>query len=153
MTWRSVQTLSTLLWKEIMTRLTLFYDGRCPLCVAEMTRLAALDGRRALAFEDINGEDFSRRYPSIDPVAANRVLHGWDENGSLLLGLDVSCRAWQLVGKHRWMAALRWPLIRPLADLGYRVFARHRYFFSRLFTGQPRCAERCAIIEHRRHEP
>lgn len=135
-----------------MTRLTLFYDGRCPLCVAEMARLASLDNTRALVFEDINAEDFTDRYHSIDPAKANQVLHGWDENQSLLLGLDVSCRAWKLVGKHRWMAALRWPLIRPIADLGYRLFARHRYFFSRLLTGQPRCDDRCAIVRHERNE-
>ena len=127
-----------------MTRLTLFYDGRCPLCVAEMTRLASLDQAAELAFENINAADFSRRFPAIDPVAANRVLHGWDENQQLLLGLDVSCQAWQIVGHHRWMAALRWPLLRPLADLGYRFFARHRYFFSRLFSGQARCDDHCS---------
>ncbi len=126
-----------------MTRLTLFYDGRCPLCVAEMSRLAKLDQRRQLAFEDINAADFSARYPAIDPLHANRVLHGWDENQNLLFGLDVSCRAWQLVGHHRWMAALRWPIIRPLADIAYRLFARHRYRFSRLLTGQSRCASHC----------
>lgn len=127
-----------------MTRLTLFYDGRCPLCVAEMARLASLDRHGALAFEDINAADFSRRFPTIDPVAANRVLHGWDENQQLLLGLDVSCRAWQVVGHHRWMAALRWPLLRPLADVGYRIFARNRYFFSRLLSGQARCDDHCS---------
>lgn len=126
-----------------MTSLTLFYDGRCPLCVAEMRRLASLDGGRRLIFEDIHHPGFAARFPHINPDAANRILHGQTDSGELLFGLDVSCQAWRMVGKHRWMAMLRWPLIRPIADLGYRLFARHRYQISRWLTGQPRCQDHC----------
>ncbi|MBO6751494.1 MULTISPECIES: thiol-disulfide oxidoreductase DCC family protein [Spongiibacter] len=126
-----------------MTSLTLFYDGRCPLCVAEMRRLAELDSGARLIFEDINHADFSDRYPHIDPIAANRILHGQTNTGEMLYGLDVSCLAWKVVGKHRWMAALRWPVIRWFADIGYRWFARHRYTLSRYLTGQPRCTSHC----------
>lgn len=134
-----------------MTTLTLFYDGRCPLCVAEMRRLATLDHRAQLRFEDIQQADFSDRYPQIDTDAANRILHGLRGDGEMLFGLDVSCLAWQLVGHHRWMAILRWPLIRPLADLGYRLFARHRYRLSAWLTGQARCEGHCSNPPQ--HEP
>ena len=132
-----------------MTSLTLFYDGRCPLCVAEMRRLAELDTGARLAFEDINDADFSVRHPHIDIVAANQVLHGQTNTGEMLYGLDVSCQAWKAVGRHRWMAILRWPLIRGLADAGYRLFARHRYRISRYLTGRPRCTGYCENLPRR----
>ncbi len=132
--------------------LTIFYDGRCPLCLAEMRQLHALNKQGKLRFEDIHAENFQQRFPDINSDAAARILHGRLETGELLLGLDVTHRAWSLVGKKRWLAALRWPLIRPVADLAYRVFARHRYRLSRLLTGQARCQSDCRLGAARRDQ-
>lgn len=124
-------------------KLTLFYDGYCPLCVAEMRQLQALNARRqnpALEFADIHAPGFAARYPDIDPVAADRILHGRFEDGRMIYGLDVSHQAWRAVGKKPWLALLRWPLIRWFADIAYWIFARHRYRISWLLTGQQRCS-------------
>ncbi|MGF1704476.1 thiol-disulfide oxidoreductase DCC family protein [Enterovibrio baiacu] len=127
--------------------LTVFYDGSCPLCVAEMDQLRALNTQNHLRFEDVLAPDFQSRYPAIDPAAASNVLHGIlsdtdqlnDTDGQLLLGLDVTYKAWSLVGKKRWIAVLRWPVIRWFADRAYLFFARNRYRISYLFTGKSRC--------------
>lgn len=120
-------------------KLTLFFDGFCPLCKAEMDKLARLDDKDLLRFEDIQQADFTDRFPNIDPVEADRILHGQYEDGRMIYGLDVTHQAWSLVGCHRWLAMLRWPVIRWFADLGYRIFAKNRYSISYLFTGQRRC--------------
>jgi predicted DCC family thiol-disulfide oxidoreductase YuxK len=120
-------------------RLTIFYDGGCPLCMAEMCQLQASDRDGKLVFVNLHDVDFSERYPHIDPVRADRLLHGQLESGELLHGLDVTCLAWSLVGKHKWLSVLRWPILRPLSDLAYRLFARYRHGISRLLTGRPRC--------------
>jgi predicted DCC family thiol-disulfide oxidoreductase YuxK len=119
--------------------LTIFYDGACPLCLKEMRHLHKSDLEGKILFVDINADDFQVNYPSIDRTKANRVLHGFLADGTLILGLDVTCRAWNLVDKGRWLAILRWPLVRPVADLAYRVFARYRSSFSWWLTGQRRC--------------
>lgn len=121
-------------------RLTIFYDGGCPLCMAEMRQLQASDRDGKLVFVNLHDVDFSERYPHIDPVRADRLLHGQLESGELLHGLDVTCLAWSLVGKHKWLSVLRWPILRPLSDLAYRLFARYRHGISRLLTGRPRCS-------------
>lgn len=120
-------------------RLTIFYDGGCPLCMAEMRQLQASDRDGSLVFANLQDADFAQRYPHIDPVRADRLLHGQLESGELLQGLDVTCLAWSLVGKHQWLSVLRWPILRPFADLVYRLFARYRHGISRLLTGRPRC--------------
>lgn len=120
-------------------RLTIFYDGGCPLCMAEMRQLQASDRDGKLVFVNLHDVDFAERYPHIDPVRADRLLHGQLESGELLHGLDVTCLAWSLVGKHKWLSVLRWPILRPLSDLAYRLFARYRHGISRLLTGRPRC--------------
>jgi len=127
-------------------KLTLFFDSYCPLCVAEMDELARLDALNenpGLIFEDIHAEDFLTRHPDIDPAAVDRVLHARYEDGRLVYGLDVTHQAWATVGRQRWLAISRWPIIRWFADLAYRLFARYRYSISFLLTGQRRC-EPCA---------
>ena len=114
-------------------QLTIFYDGNCPLCSKEINLLRAYDSKNRLSFEDINAVDFIQRYPYIDMLYANRILHGQLSNGEMIYGLDVTCLAWKTVGKHRWLSILRWPVIRPLADLAYAFFARHRNRISSFF--------------------
>ena len=125
---------------DITMKLTMFYDSLCPLCVAEVQQLQALDKHSALQFVDIYGENFRDQWPHIDPVKADKILHAQRADGSMVYGLDVSAEAWALVGKHRWLKLLRLPVIRWISDLAYKVFARHRYTISYLLTGQRRCA-------------
>lgn len=122
--------------------LIVFYDGRCPLCVKEIRLLKRYNHRGRLQLEDIHASDFTQRFPQVDPAKAVKILHGLNAEGKWLTGLDVTAKAWQLVNRHRWLAVLRWPLIRPLADLAYRFFARHRQTLAWLITGQQHC-ERC----------
>ena len=119
--------------------LTIFYDGGCPLCMKEMRHLHQADSKNKILFVDINANDFQSNYPTIKKDEANRILHGWVADGSLILGLDVTCKAWSLVGKGRWLAVLRWPLIKPVADLFYLFFAKYRNSISWWLTGQRRC--------------
>lgn len=121
--------------------LTIFYDSYCPLCNAEINQLKAYDNDNQLSFEDINAVDFVQRYPYVDKLKANRVLHGQLKNGGMIYGLDVTCMAWKTVGKHRWLSILRWPVIRWFADLAYLFFARHRNRISSLLTGNKKDIE------------
>ncbi|MBR7889060.1 DUF393 domain-containing protein [Marinomonas sp. A79] len=119
--------------------LTIFYDGHCPLCAAEMNTLRSLDANKKLQLEDIHAENFSKKFPHIDPIEADKVLHGQLDNGQIIKGLDVTCLAWKLVGKHKWMQVLRWPVVRFFADKSYLFFARYRHQISSFVSGKPRC--------------
>ena len=122
-----------------MHELVIFYDGACPLCLREMQLLQSADSDQKLHFEDINSKLFHSKYPVINRDRANRVLHGMLADGSIILGLDVTCKAWTLVGKGQWVSYLRWPLLKQISDMVYLVFAKYRYPISRLVTGQKRC--------------
>ena len=120
------------------TRLTLFYDGYCPLCVAEMNKLKHYDSNEWLAFVDIQSPLFSESYPNLSWQQLNDRIHGMLPDGRLVSGLDVTYLAWKLVGKGWVYAPLRWPLLARVADLAYNVFAKHRYRISFLLTGKKR---------------
>jgi predicted DCC family thiol-disulfide oxidoreductase YuxK len=127
-----------------MAELKIFYDGGCPLCLSEMKHLMKLDQQQKIDLVDINQESFQAKYPDINREKADRILHGQLANGNILLGLDVTYKAWDLVGKGKWIAIIRWPIIRIFADFAYLQFARHRHFLSRLLTGKERC-ESCSL--------
>ncbi|WP_394172461.1 thiol-disulfide oxidoreductase DCC family protein [Thalassotalea litorea] len=128
-------------------KLTIFYDGQCPLCLQEMRALQRKNTENLIYFIDINRVDFSELYPHIDLQKARSILHGEDENNKLLLGLDVTYKAWALVGERWRVAPLRWPILRPVADKAYLVFAKNRFNISRWLTGQERldCSQ-CADL-------
>ena len=128
----------------IVTELTIFFDGGCPLCAREIAHLERLDTRKKLAFENIYAPLFSENFPHIDQQAADLILHGQWRDGTIIYGLDVTYHSWALVGKGHWVAVLRWPIVKPLAQLGYRFFAKYRHRISALLTGKPRC-ESCEV--------
>ena len=142
--WAAARVLISKSAEELGLKLTMFYDSFCPLCVAEVQQLRTLDRQGELLFVDIHAEGFATRWPHIDPAAADRILHAQRADGSMLYGLDVSAEVWATVGKHRWLKLLRLPIVRGLADVGYRLFARHRYSISFLLTGKRRC-ESCLL--------
>ncbi|MGR5058553.1 thiol-disulfide oxidoreductase DCC family protein [Vibrio rotiferianus] len=121
-----------------MTKLTVFYDGTCPLCAKEMKALKQRDAKQQIKTVDIYSEAFAA-YPQIDHEQANTILHALNEKDELLLGLDVTHRAWQLVGRSWLYAPLRWRIIKPVADWLYLKFASNRYRVSYLLTGRSRC--------------
>ena len=103
---------------------TLFYDGRCPLCMREVRVLAQISdpGLRLKNLHGLNGEPGE---PS--RLALLKTLHLRTGNGEWLTGVDATVRAWSHT---RWgflFRVLRWPLIGPLADAVYRFWARRRY--------------------------
>ncbi|MDN3714913.1 redox protein [Vibrio breoganii] len=121
-----------------MGQFTLFYDGTCPLCVKEMASLKKHDTSNQLLLVDIHAQHFTD-YPYIDAKQASVMLHALNEEGKLLLGLDVTYQAWSRVGKGWLYAPTRWKLFRPLCDKIYLWFARNRYSISRWLTGSSRC--------------
>ncbi|MEH6394265.1 thiol-disulfide oxidoreductase DCC family protein [Pseudoalteromonas sp.] len=104
----------------------IFYDANCPLCAKEMRLLKKADKHNKIALEDINAGDFEQRFNHIKRQDALAFLHGQQDNGEMIYGLDVTFAAWQTVGRHKWLRVLQLPGIRFLADQGYKVFAKYR---------------------------
>ena len=129
--------------------LRIFYDGNCPLCSAEMRQLKARDPNGLIELVDLNSPDFKQHFGHIDKDYANTILHGETTTGEVLLGLDVTCKAWALTGTRAWVQLLRLPIIKPIADWSYLHFAKHRYRISYLLTGKARCDNNCQLPNNR----
>ncbi|WP_448551651.1 thiol-disulfide oxidoreductase DCC family protein [Thalassotalea montiporae] len=116
-----------------MAELTLFFDGNCPLCIAEINALAKRNTKQLIQFEDLHQSDFATQFPDIDSQEAMRVIYG-KLRGKVITGIDVNYHAWRLVGKEFWVKPLAWRLTRPLAKLGYRLFAANRHSISKFYA-------------------
>ncbi|REL25823.1 DUF393 domain-containing protein [Thalassotalea euphylliae] len=125
-----------------MATLILFYDGNCPLCLREINALAKRDTQGNIQFEDLHQSDFGNRFPDINRFHALQIIHA-KLGAEVITGVDVIYHAWRLVGKERWVRPLTWPLINPLAKLGYRIFAKYRHPISRLYAKLTQQSEQC----------
>ena len=106
--------------------LTLLYDAQCPVCSLEMDHLRArcTDGR--LLFEDVSQPGFDAARFGLTFEAVDAEIHGIRPDGSVLRGVEVLRLAYAAAGLGWVMRPTGWAPLRPLFDLGYRVFARHR---------------------------
>ncbi|RQS68462.1 DUF1731 domain-containing protein [Burkholderia sp. Bp8963] len=128
--------------------LVLYFDGNCPLCVAQMQRLEKWNTRHGLAFVDIAEPGFDPASLGVDMAALNRELHGRLRDGRVLTGIDSVLAAYTLVGRGWLVWPLRVPGLRDVSAALYRTFARNRYALSRLpgLRSEPACdGKACGI--------
>lgn len=108
-------------------QIRVLYDGECPLCSREVRLLQRLDrGRRQIQFEDITRPNFDPTVYGLDARQVMARIHGTLPDGSVVEGVEVFRRAYAAVGLGWLVAPTRWPGLRHLTDLAYRVFARNR---------------------------
>ncbi|MFO0873530.1 MAG: DUF393 domain-containing protein [Phycisphaerales bacterium] len=131
--------------------ITLLFDGLCPVCAREIALLRRLDGRRRrladsaesncrLAFVDITDPSFDPARHGLTMPQVIGAMHGILPDGSVVVGVEVFRRAYRAVGLGWLLAWTNWPLLRPLANAGYRLFARVRPRLSRFTCEGDRCA-------------
>jgi len=116
-----------------MSPLTLYYDGRCPLCQAEMLYLQHRDRLGLLNCVDITQNDFDAHATGLSCERAMASIHGRLPNGDWLTGVAVFAAAYERVGLRRMAWLLSRPRLQPVLGWGYARFARHRYTLSRWF--------------------
>jgi predicted DCC family thiol-disulfide oxidoreductase YuxK len=111
-------------------RLTIYFDGACPFCVAEAQALRRRDRHGALAWVDIAAPGFAACPPGTDLAALNGQLHSVTHDGKVYKGLDSMLAAYTLVGLGWAVLPLRVRALRPPLQWAYLLFARHRHRIS-----------------------
>ena len=113
------------------TELTLYYDGQCPLCQAEMMYLQTRNAAGQLAFVDVTQTSFAAEDHHISCDAAMAQIHGRLANGEVLVGVPVFAKAYALANLPvlAWLLSRRWLL--PVLQPSYVLFAKHRQAISK----------------------
>ena len=118
---------------------TLFYDAFCPICNREAAWLFKRNKRGRLGFQDINAGDFDPAHYGKTPAELMAEVHGIYPDGRLIKGMDVFRAAYGAVGLSWLVAPTGWPLLKPLFDLLYRLFAKYRLRLARLVVNEEPC--------------
>jgi DCC1-like thiol-disulfide oxidoreductase len=71
-------------------------------------------------------------------------LHGVFPDGRQTRGVETFRQAYRAVGLGWALAPTGWPVLRPVCDALYALFARHRVRLGRAF-GRPCAGGRCAV--------
>ena len=112
---------------------TLFFDGSCPLCRAEIGYYRRKDQAGALCFVDVS----ETGAPTPEGVTQQRALerfHVRAHDGRVLSGAAAFVEVWTRLPKWRWAArAASLPGALAALELGYRIFLPVRPFISRVF--------------------
>jgi predicted DCC family thiol-disulfide oxidoreductase YuxK len=111
--------------------LTLLYDATCPVCSLEMDHLRERNHAGALRFVDIAAPGFDPATYGVTLAALNAEIHGVRPDGSLIRGVPVLRLAYTAAGLGWVVRPTGWAPLRPVFDVLYRLFARHRQPISR----------------------
>lgn len=116
-----------------LQKLTLFYDGACPLCQAEILFLSGRNQTGLLDFVDINSKAYDPLKVGVSCEEALAAMYGQYADGTLINGVTVFPEAY----RRAELPTLAWIFSRksmqPILKMGYRFFAKNRHAISRVF--------------------
>jgi predicted DCC family thiol-disulfide oxidoreductase YuxK len=104
-------------------RVTVYYDGGCPVCSREIAFYRDRPGVAGLDWVDVSRE----APPGLDRAAALARFHARLPDGRLVSGAAAFAEIWRRVPGLRWLGRLvAWGPAAPVAELAYRGFLRVR---------------------------
>ncbi|MFT5504302.1 MAG: putative DCC family thiol-disulfide oxidoreductase YuxK [Gammaproteobacteria bacterium] len=106
-----------------MNKDTLYYDGACPLCSAEISKLEKFSNGR-IELKDIH--QLSEDEVSHDKALLLSRLHLKTADGEWVTGLKASIRAWQHTPFRALWRMLDWPLINRVSHFCYEAWLKRR---------------------------
>ncbi|MEM6499905.1 MAG: DUF393 domain-containing protein [Pseudomonadota bacterium] len=110
---------------------TVYFDGSCPLCTAEISHYASQRGSDDLKFVDVSKAD-AELGTDLSAKDAMSRFHVRLPDGQLISGARAFVVVWQTLPSWRWMARIaRLPGIVSMLELAYRIFLPVRPTVSR----------------------
>ncbi len=112
---------------------TVYFDGSCSLCRAEIGYYRRKDQDHALCFVDIS-ETGAVPPEGITQERAMKRFHVRASDGRVLSGAAAFVEVWTRLPRWRWAARLAGlPGVTPLLEVGYRLFLPIRPYLSKAF--------------------
>ena len=108
-------------------KLTIFFDGGCPLCKREIDFLQSRNKKGYLSFIDINTSDFyiDLKYGITYKQAMERI-HALKSDGSVIKDIKVFQEAYNLIDLGWIYAPTKIPIFDKFIEFIYRIWAKYR---------------------------
>ncbi|MGF1481448.1 MAG: thiol-disulfide oxidoreductase DCC family protein [Cyanophyceae cyanobacterium] len=116
-------------------QIELLYDGECPLCLREVNFLQKRDaGRGIVKFVDIADPNYDpQQHGGVDFATAMGRIHAVLPDGTVIKNVEVFRRVYEALGMGWVYAATKLPIIGPIVDKIYDIWADWRL----VLTGRP----------------
>ena len=124
-------------------KLTIFFDGGCPLGKREVDFLQSKNQNGSLIFIDINTSDFSSdlKYGITYKQAMDRI-HAMKSDGSVIKDIKVFQEAYSLIGLGWIYAPTKLPILDKFIEFIYGLWAKYRLKITFRPSIEKLCAER-----------
>ena len=123
-------------------KLTIFFDGGCPLCKREVDFMSSRNQKGFLRFIDINSSDFSFDKYGITYKQAMERIHALKSDGSVIRDVNVFQEAYSLIDLGWIYAPTKLPIIDKVISIIYEVWAKYRLKITLRPTIEKLCSER-----------
>jgi len=112
--------------------LTVYFDGLCRVCSAEIEHYRRRDREERVRWVDIADPHFSAEAEGVDATRVHRVMHAKDAEGRFHTEVDAFIAIWKVIPGFHWLAGLAGlGVVRPALDLGYQAFVKVRPYLPR----------------------
>lgn len=124
-------------------KLTVFFDGTCPLCQHEVSFYRCQRGADGVAWVDVALADSGDVVPGLSRDKAMSRFHVMETDGQLISGGAAFSRLWRALPAFRFLGRLFqvWPLS-WLSDRGYDAFLKIRPWLQSIVARRTRNALR-----------
>lgn len=124
-------------------KLTIFFDGGCPLCKREVDFLQSRNQKEYLKFIDINSSDFSLDLKNgITYKQAMERIHGLKSDGSVIKDIKVFQDAYDLIGLGWIFVPTKLPVFDKFIGFIYGLWAKYRLKITFRPSIEKLCEER-----------
>lgn len=112
--------------------ISLYYDGLCVVCSAEINHYKKMRGSESIRFVDITDAHFNAKAENLDPKKIHVELHAKDANGQMHVGVDAFILVWSRLEKLKWLSRLAQKSIaKAFLQLNYSLFVKIRPYLPR----------------------
>lgn len=109
-----------------LSGVTVWYDGACPLCLAEISTLRRMDRAGRIAFIDVSEPGSEGQCP-LDRAELLARFHARDTDGQLLSGAAAFAAMWRAIPLLRPLGLMaRWRPVLGVLEALYKQFLRVR---------------------------
>ena len=129
-------------------KLTIFFDGGCPLCKREVDFLQSRNQKGYLSFIDINTSDFylDLKYEITYKQAMERI-HALKSDGSVIKDIKVFQEAYTLIGLGWIYAPTKLPVLDKFIEFIYLIWAKYRLKLTFRPSIEKLCTEKgCELL-------
>lgn len=106
-------------------------DGNCIVCDFEISHYRRI-APSEFEIVDISDPAFRAEKYNLSSAAVNRHMHVISPDGKVHKGVDAFAHIWSRIPRYKFARALiNFPLIHPLALVGYEAFARVRLWLPK----------------------